>query len=128
MTALPNRTYEDWGISPSGEPLFRRSTGRPSPNTWQGLPEKVSMMCTSSGGGTQLPDDSYIFLAVVTFQSDATAGCNCNNSVVAFASRNALLWEYAATVARYDRSRIYQYVQLAFVGRLKLLLFEQEAV
>eukprot|EP01052_Picozoa_sp_SAG31_P046221 SAG31_NODE_8749_length_1395_cov_1.175926_2_plen_399_part_01 len=113
-SALPNRTYEDWSCSniindnAVCEPVLKRVVGRPRPNSWSGLPEPVSMLATSEGGGTQLPDGSYIFVAAVSFQSDAQPGCNCNNSVVAFASQDALQWNYAGTVARFDRSLIYQ--------------------
>lgn len=111
VSAMPNRTYMDWSCDWTGGtcfPVAYHEVGRPHANTWSGLPEPVSMMCTSEGGGTQLLDGSYIFLASVTFASDALPGCNCNNSVVAFASTDALQWSWVSTVARFDHSKVYQ--------------------
>ena len=111
VRALPNRSYEDWSctwVDGVCHPVAYRVTGRPHPNVWSGLPEPVSQMCTSEGSGTQLPDGSYIYLASVLFQSDAPPGSKNNNSVVAFASTDGLAWVYVSTVARFDRSFIYQ--------------------
>ena len=118
VTALPNRTYMDWSCESGDDdatdavrvckPVAHRINGRHRPNSWSGLPEPVSLLATSEGGSTQLPDGSFVFVVAVMFESDATPGCNCNNSVVAFSSTDALAWRYAGTVARFDRSLIYQ--------------------
>jgi hypothetical protein len=57
------------------------------------------MLCTSCGGGAQLADGSYVYLAVVQYNRTwvdvdgqrKEAPC-CNNSVVAFTSKDTLIW------------------------------------
>jgi hypothetical protein len=118
ITAAPDRQYIDWGLSnPAGVPVEVNATGRHSPNVWRGLPQVSGMLCTSCGGGAQLSDGSYVYLAVVQFgpiwqtqpvvDKSKRAVC-CNNSVAAFTSTDGLNWRYTATVGLYDEARIYQ--------------------
>ena len=107
--------YLDWTLDGAGVPTATISHGRArGANVWKGLPRPVSMMCTSCGGGAQLADGSYVFLAVTQFGPDWAAADRthvapcCNNSVVAFASKDGLEWTYSATVGLYDTQRVYQ--------------------
>jgi hypothetical protein len=106
VTAVADWKYVDWGIA-NHTPQARQSVGRQRPNTWAGLPAVVSELCTECGGGTQLPDGSFIYLAVVEF-ADHCPYIGCCNSVVAFASADGLAWNYTATVGLYDQTRVYQ--------------------
>eukprot|EP01047_Picozoa_sp_COSAG01_P048095 COSAG01_NODE_4654_length_4843_cov_125.531395_4_plen_94_part_00 len=75
------------------------------------------MLCTSCGGGAQLSDGSYVYLAVVQFGpiwqtqpvvDKSKRAVYCNNSVAAFTSTDGLNWRYTAAVGLYDEARIYQ--------------------
>ena len=118
VTADPAKPYVDWGLSASGDtPKAFHTVGRKAPNVWRGLPKGVTMMCTSCGGGAQLADGSFVYLAVVQYgpiwqtqpvvDKSKRAPC-CNNSVVSFVSIDGLDWEFTATVGLYDEQRIYQ--------------------
>lgn len=107
VTAAINRQYTDWIMSANSTPVARRGVGRAQPNTWGGLPTAVAELCTECGGGVQLLDGSYIFLAVVQFGSSCPYTDECNN-VVAFASKDGMQWNYTSTVGAYDVTRVYQ--------------------
>ena len=106
VTAAAKWKYTDWGLA-NHTARARQTVGRKRPNAWSGLPAAVSELCTSCGGGTQLPDGSYVYLAVVEFGHDCPF-TDCCNSVVAFASADGLSWHYTATVGAYNRTRVYQ--------------------
>ena len=106
VTAATDWPYTDWAMN-NNTPEARRSVGRAQPNTWSGLPAAVVELCTECGGGVQLPDDSYIFLAVVQFGGACPYTDECNN-VVSFASTDGQQWNYTSTVGAYDPTRVYQ--------------------
>lgn len=106
VTATANWSYVDWGMA-ANIPQARRTVGRKQPNTWSGLPAPVSELCTTCGGGTQLPDGSYVFLVVVEYGHDCPY-TDCCNSVVAFTSADGLSWHYTADVGSYNHTRVYQ--------------------
>lgn len=117
VVADASRQYTDWGLSPEGVPAAVTAVGRKGPNVWRGLPKESALLCTSCGGGQQLPDGTYVYLVVVQFgpiwqtqpvvDKSKRAAC-CNNSVASFTSPDGLEWTYTATVGLYDETRIYQ--------------------
>ena len=112
VIAPDDNEYLDWQLSPDGLPVINRSGAgrrRKGANSWGGMPVPVSMFCTECGGGTQLPDGSFVFLVAVQ-HTDPRRNPHtcCNNSVWAFVSRDGRAWTYTATVAQYPVSRIYQ--------------------
>ena len=127
FTADPNRSYYDWSLTPMGTPEMRVSNGREKTPVWKGLPWPVAMLCTSCGGGAQLADGSYVYLAVTQFNRtweladhSKRAPC-CNNSVVSFTSPDALTWTYSATVGDFPRQMIYaayMYSLIAFNAKV----------
>ena len=117
VTAATDKQYVDWGLSASGAPVAVTTAGRKGANVWRGLPVATGLFATSAGGGVQLLDGSYVYLAVVQFgplwqvhpkvDKSKLAKC-CNNSVASFASKDGLDWVYQSTVDLYDEARIYQ--------------------
>lgn len=107
VTAAADRVYLDWGLSSGGVPVRSFSYGRKQgANVWH-VPAPVSFFSTSSCGGTQLPDGSFVHLAALQY-TDPRSGPCCNNSVASFVSDDGLEWHYASTVASYEPSRVYQ--------------------
>ncbi len=109
IVAAPNRTYCDWGLDDTtGLPVVFCSLGRPRPNVWSGLPHFASEFCTDCGQGVQLPDGSFVYIVVVQLMPDwepkdhSKALPCCNNSVVAYVSKDGQSWEYTSAVAPYD--------------------------
>ena len=109
VVAPADKVYLDWKLSSDGLPVINRTVGRSQPNIWGGLPGTVSMFNTEGGGGAQLADGSFVYLAAVQ-HTDPRADPHdcCNNSVWAFTSPDGLSWTYASPVAEMGTTREYQ--------------------